>query len=114
MHKRLVLPRRVIINDVKYKITSTRQYPEDEHVHGRCYLDKKVLYICPEQDTHEKACTLFHELTHAIFHEYKIRPRMDYSPYYEKTVQQIEDAKMQVFRDNPKVAAYILLGAQES
>lgn len=96
------LPRRVIVNGIKYKITGKNRYGI-EGVDGLCQFQDKEIYIRPDSDRPE---TLLHEVLHAIFHEYKVK-RNDRSWYAEDTVETLTIALMQVMEDNPKLMEFL-------
>lgn len=99
------IPRRVIVNGVKYKI---KRLDANTH-YGECCGTEKYIALNLEERRDELPDTLLHEILHAVINEYKPFVRKE-----EQLVVALEKGLMQVFRDNPKVAEYILCGANMS
>lgn len=100
------IPRKCKIKDAVYAIKRLPK-ADRETLRGWCDTKAKAIYINLDDKEVDKASTLYHEVLHAILHEYKINFRKDRRWFKEASVTAMEEAKMQVFRENPKVTQYV-------
>jgi len=74
--------------------------------HGDCDNVKNLIRVQIKEHTpQQQANTLFHEVTHAIFHLYGISLKSE-----EAVVTGLANAWCQVMRDNPEVEKFIIGG----
>lgn len=61
----MMFPKKLDIMGLTFKIVHKPLDPDDKKYHGLCCMEKKVIYINPEQSKEDMWRTLFHEMGHA-------------------------------------------------
>lgn len=97
-----MLPKTILIRHRKYAIkklplTKVKQLK----IEGDCSYELKRIRV-NTRNKDEAAHTLLHEVLHAVIHEYELNIRSE-----ERVVKTLENALMQVIRDNPKFVDYL-------
>jgi hypothetical protein len=99
-----MLPKKLRIGGRTYKIMSWQA--KEAATAGKfaeCDKVNKIIRVDESWGEVEAAASLLHEILHAVFEEYVMKPDDD----EERTVTTMEKGLIQVIKDNPKLWEYI-------
>ena len=98
-------PRSVVIGGLTWKIFWNKDIPD---ALGLTHYDSREIWLLKSMDEIDKKSVFLHELLHAIWWSYTLKPRTDKKHFEEDVVSQLAPAILHVLQDNKSIAKYLL------